>query len=57
MDNFKNTREDKELFPYEFGAKNYNDMREVSAKHLQDMPVYDTGYVDANLSGSLLIFM
>ena len=34
---------------------------EVSAKHLQDMPVkvadrYDTGCVDANLTGSLLIY-
>ena len=29
MENFKNAREDKDLFPYEYGADNYNDMREV----------------------------
>jgi len=29
MEKFKNTREDKDLFPYEYGAENYNDMREV----------------------------
>ena len=26
MEKFKNTREDKDLFPYEYGAENYNDM-------------------------------
>ena len=29
MEKFKNTREDKDLFPYEYGAENYNDMRAV----------------------------
>ena len=27
MDNFKNLKEDKDLFPYEYGAEDYRDMR------------------------------
>ena len=28
MDNFKNHKEDKDLFPYEYGASSYDHMRE-----------------------------
>ena len=29
IDNFKNTREDKDLFPYECGAEDYRDMMQI----------------------------